>query len=226
MERAVLSWSGGKDAAYALYELEDASIRVEELLTTVSESTGRSTMHGVRRALYEEQASALGLPINVVALPESPDAEAYEAIMNEQMERYADAGIDRVVFGDISLEDVREYREERLRKTPIDGEWPLWGVDTDRFVRSFLEAGFEATVVAVNAEYFDREDAGRAVDETFLDGLPATVDPAGERGEFHTFVHDGPIFDTPVRVATGERVSRTVGEDTTMHFCDLVPVDE
>ena len=226
MERAVLSWSGGKDAAYALFALDGTAIHVEELLTTVSESTDRSTMHGVRRALYEEQGSALGLPITIVALPDDPSNEEYEAIMNDRMARYADSGIDRVVFGDLFLEDVRSYRQERLRNTPLDGSWPLWGTDTNQFIRAFLDAGFEAIVVAADADHFDQEVTGRTIDESFLADLPSAVDPAGEYGEFHTFVCDGPPFETPVRVTTGDRVTRSVGRDTTMHYCDLLPVEE
>lgn len=225
MERAVLSWSGGKDAASALFELDGESIRVEKLLTTISESTGRSSMHGVRRELYEAQATALGLPLDVVPLPDSPDDETHAKLMNEQMARCADDGFDRVVFGDVFLEDVRAYREERLERTPIDGAWPLWGVDTTELVRSFLEAGFEAIVVAANDEHFDREDTGQQLDEAFLDDLPSDVDAGGEHGAFHTFVVDGPIFEMPVRVRRGERVSRSVGNDTTMHYCDLLPTD-
>ena len=224
--RAVLSWSGGKDATYALFEIEGTSLRVEELLTTISESTGRSSMHGVRRELYEAQAAALDLPINVVTLPDAPDNEEYAKLMNRVMEGYAEGGIDRVVFGDIFLEGIREYREERLGQTPIDGAWPLWGVDTTEFVDSFLDAGFEAIVVAANDEQFDPEDTGRPLDEAFLDDLPPEVDPAGEHGEFHTFVVDGPIFESRVRVETGERVSRPVGNDTTMHYCDLLLAEE
>lgn len=221
MERAVVSWSGGKDAAFALYELRDGPIVVEELLTTVSETTDRSSMHGVRRELYEAQAAALGLPITVIELPDSPSNAEYEETMNDQMHAYHERGFDRVVFGDLALEDVRRYREDRLEDCPIDGCWPIWGTDTREHMDRFLDAGFEAIVVAVNDEHFSRADPGITVDRSFLEALPEDVDPAGEHGAFHTFVADGPGFDERVPVELGERVTREVGEGTTMHYVDL-----
>lgn len=221
MERVVVSWSGGKDAAYALFELASSAVVVDELLTTVSETTGRSSMHGIHRSVYEAQAEAIGLPITLLELPDSPSNEAYEAAMNEQMEAYHARGFDRVVFGDLALEDVRRYREDRLEDCPLDGCWPIWGTDTREHMERLLAAGFEAIVVAVDDGHFSRSDLGTLVDESFLASLPAEVDPAGEHGAFHTFVVDGPIFDARVPVELGERVTRDVGEGTTMHYGEL-----
>ena len=216
----VLSWSGGKDASYALSELRTEGIEVVELLTTVSEEYDRSSMHGVRRSLHDRQAEAVGLPINYVSLPTDPSNEAYEEIMAREMARYHERGIERVAFADLFLEDVRAYREDRLDDAAIDGYWPLWGRDTDDLIWEFLDAGFRATVVAVSGESLDESFAGRELDERFLDDLPEGVDPCGENGEFHTFVWDGPIFDHPVPVEPAEVVTRPVGE-AEIHYCDL-----
>lgn len=221
-ESAVLSWSGGKDASLALYELQVASVPVVELLTTVNMATDRSSMHGVRTALHRRQAAALGLSVRILELPPEPTNETYARTMRRAMDRYARDGIETVAFADIALTDVRAYRERRLRETPVVPRFPLWGRDTMDIARSFINAGFEATVVAVNGDELDASFAGRSYDPAFLADLPAGVDPAGEHGEFHTFVTDGPPFDEPVEIAVGERVSRTLG-DTTMHYVDLRP---
>jgi uncharacterized protein (TIGR00290 family) len=234
--RTVLSWSGGKDAAYALWKMEqpgnpvadegDASdAEVVELLTNVSSATDRTSMHGVRRDLYERQADAIGLPIRFAELPEDASNEEYERRMAEVMADYAARGIERVAFADLFLEDVRAYREERLRSSPIEGYWPVWGRDTEAVAREFAEH-FAATVVAVDDDALDASLAGRRFDADFLADLPESVDPCGENGEFHTFVYDGPIFDRPVPVETGERVTKEVGHgDATVHYCDLLAAD-
>ena len=221
MDRAVCSWSGGKDAAMALYETLGTDIVIEELLTTVSESTGRSSMHGVRASIYRAQADAIGLPITIIELPDSPSNDVYESIMNERMAAYHERGFDRVVFGDLHLEDVREYRESRLADVPIDGYWPIWGQPSATFIEDVLDAGFEAIVVAVTDEQFDRSVVGTRLDREFLRLLPDAVDPAGENGSFHTLVVDGPIFDRPLSVERGDRVTKEVGEDTVVHYSDI-----
>ncbi|WP_049998057.1 Dph6-related ATP pyrophosphatase [Halococcus sediminicola] len=219
--RTVLSWSGGKDAAYALAEMRRAdSVTVKGLLTTVAADTGRSSMHGVRRELYERQAAALDLPIEFVELPTEPTNEAYERVMAAAIESYATRGIDRIAFADLLLDDVRAYREARLSDTDLDGYWPLWGRDTTTLAADFVER-FAATVVSVDGDLFDRSFAGRAFDAEFLADLPEVVDPCGENGEFHTFVWDGPIFEDGMQVRTGETVTRAVG-DGEFHYCELV----
>jgi len=221
MPPSALAWSGGKDAAYAL------SVRLEddppvELFTTINTEHDRSTMHGVRRELYERQAAALDLPITLLELPPEPGNDEYERIVEAHLQRYAERGIQRVVFGDLQLEDVRAYREERLADTGIDGEWPIWGRDTARVARSIVDAGVEAVVVAADAEALERSVLGRRYDESFLADLPPEVDPCGENGEFHTFVVDGPGFERPVGFEVGETVTRTIG-DGEFHFVDLLP---
>lgn len=218
-ERAVCAWSGGKDAALAL-AAERAS--VERLFTTVSTATDRVTMHGVRPDLIERQAAALDLPVDVVELPPDPADDEYAAVMREQMADYAERGYDQVVFADIHLDGVRAYRESTLATAGLDGAWPLWDRDTERLAAEFVDRGFVATVVCVDGSRLDRSVAGRRFDDDLLAALPDGVDPCGEHGEFHTFVHDGPPFAAPVAVETGERVTRTVRGDE-FHYADLLP---
>ncbi len=220
MGEAVCAWSGGKDATLALTRASS----VERLFTTVSAATGRVTMHGVRPGLVRRQAEALSLPVDLVELPADPSDEEYAAVMRERVADHADRGFDRMVFADIFLDGVRAYRESTLAGTALDGAWPLWGADTGTLAAEFVDRGFQATVVCVDGTALDRSFVGRPFDEDFLADLPDGVDPCGEHGEFHTFVHDGPPFDAPVAVETGERVTRTVrGEE--FHYVDLVPGD-
>lgn len=222
-DQVVLSWSGGKDAAFSLYTLQESGVEVVSLFTTVNEETDRSSMHGVRRDLYERQAAAIGLPIHVVDLPPKPSNEEYEAIMNRETERLAAHGIDAIAFGDLFLEDVRSYREDHLAVTSLEGRWPIWGRDTGAFMTEFLDAGFRAIITAVDGSALEPAFAGRELDGDLLASMPESVDPAGENGEFHTFVVDGPIFSEPVEVDRGRAVSKSVGE-TTMHYRDLLSV--
>ena len=238
----VLSWSGGKDAAYALLEMGRASAgdavgdeddagdantdgAVVELLTTVSADTGRSSSHGVRRELYERQAEAIGLPIRFVELPEDASNEEYEERMAEATADYARRGVERIAFADLHLEDVRAYREDRLADSPVAGHWPVWGRDTTAVAREIADA-FEATAVAVDADALDESFAGRQFDADFLAALPEDVDPCGENGEFHTFVTDGPPFDEPVAVELGERTTESGAHGgTTIYYRDLRSAD-
>jgi len=224
MADRILSWSGGKDAATVLYEMQRKGTPVGELLTTVTGEYDRSSMHGVRRSLYQRQAEALAIPITFVELPNEPSNEEYEAIMESVMERYVERGVTEILFGDLHLEDVRSYREDRLSSIPIAGGWPIWGRDSTEHMRRFIEAGFKATVVSVHGDSLDASFLGTTVDDEFLESLPTEVDPAGEGGEFHTFVWDGPIFERPVQFAIGEIVTRSVGS-ATMHYCDLIDSD-
>lgn len=226
----VLSWSGGKDAAFALREMQRADesedVEVVELLTNVSAETGRSSMHGVHRDLYERQADALGLPIRFAEIPADASNDEYEAAMAEVTAEYERRGIDRLAFADLYLEGIRAYREDRLEPSDVDGYWPIWGRDTEEVVGDFLAAGFAATVVAVEDSALDESFAGRRLDEAFLSDLPDGVDPCGENGEFHTFVHDGPVFDRPVPIRTGETVTKEPRHgDMVIHQCEIRPAE-
>ncbi|MFP4591655.1 MAG: ATP-binding protein [Halobacteriales archaeon] len=218
----VLAWSGGKDAAAALAALRDGDDEVVGLLTTIDRERQRSSMHGIRRALLDRQAEALGLPVGFVELPRRASNEAYEAAVGAAMAALRDDGIEAVAYADIHLEDVRDYRERLLEAVGIEGRWPLWGRDTTAHAEAVIDAGFEAIVVAVDEDRLDRSLVGHRYDRAFLSALPDDVDPAGEDGAFHTFVVDGPPFERSVDVSVGEAVTRPVG-DGRFRYLDLRP---
>jgi uncharacterized protein (TIGR00290 family) len=218
--RVVVSWSGGKDAAWALHELRrDPALEVVGLLTTVNSEFGRVAMHGVRVALVRQQALAAGLPLHEIALPWPCSNEQYEAAMTVAVERIRDAWKPtHVAFGDLFLEDVRAYREERMRGTGLEPLFPLWHRPTDELAVLMIEAGVRTRVVCLDPRKVPRELAGRLLDRDLLDSLPAGVDPCGERGEFHTFVTEGPMLRGHVAAEPGEIVEREG-----FVFADLVP---
>jgi uncharacterized protein (TIGR00290 family) len=187
-------------------------------MTTVTESYDRISMHGVRRELLARQGQALGLPIVEIGIPPACANDVYDARMAQAFTAAPLSGVEAVAFGDLFLEDVRAYREQRLVAAGKRGLFPLWGQDTSALAREFLEAGFQATLVCVDSRALDRSFAGRRYDEQLLAELPAGVDPCGENGEFHTFVHAGPIFETPIACPTGDVVERDG-----FVFCDLIP---
>src|SRR3989338_251945 len=213
-----MCWSGGKDSSLALHAaLQDPALRVEALLTTVTDGYERISMHGVRLALLLQQASAIGLPLEEVRIPIAPSNAVYEAAMARLLRRYQARGVSRVIFGDLFLEDIRRYRETNLAKLGMQGLFPLWLKDTRQLAHEFIAAGFKAILVCVDPKQLSPSFCGRDFDEALLAELPAGVDPCSERGEFHTFVWDGPIFRRPVPVAKGE-----VAERDGFWFCDLV----
>jgi uncharacterized protein (TIGR00290 family) len=221
VEKAVLSWSGGKDCALAFHRMLGECMEVVSLLTTVTKDYDRVSMHGIRRMLLHRQAEMLGMHLIEVEISKDADNDEYQDRMKEVTLRIKGSGIHKVAFGDIFLEDVRRYREENLAKVDMDAVFPLWNEDTCRLSREFLELGFRAVVTCVDTERLDAGFAGRFFDEGFLADLPSGVDPSGENGEFHTFVFDGPVFERPVGFDIGERVLR----DGRFQFCDLVPKD-
>jgi uncharacterized protein (TIGR00290 family) len=219
--RIVVSWSSGKDAAYALYELQHRrEYRVVGLLTTVTGPFARVSMHGVRVELLEAQAAHLGLPLHQVEIPSPCTNTVYEERMGRALERLKRSGVAGVAFGDLFLADVRAYREDRMRGTGLEPLFPLWGRPTDRLAREMIAAGFRATLVCVDPKQLSKDFAGREFDEALLRDLPRTADPCGERGEFHTFVHDGPIFRGSIPVVAGPVVEREG-----FVFADLTPGD-
>jgi uncharacterized protein (TIGR00290 family) len=213
-----LSWSGGKDSALTLRTLRREGREPEALITTVTEGYDRISMHGVRRELLARQAGALGIPLVEVVIPPGCVNEVYEASMAQAFASAALAGVEEVAFGDLFLEDVRAYREERLAAGGKRGLFPLWGRDTRELACEFMAAGFEAIIVCLDPRALDPSFAGRPYDEQLLAELPASVDPCGEKGEFHTFVHAGPLFPEPIACETGELVERDG-----FLFCDLTP---
>jgi uncharacterized protein (TIGR00290 family) len=213
-----LAWSGGKDSALALHALRSAGREPSALITTVTAGVERISIHGVRRELLHAQAAALGIALVEVRIPLPCPNEVYEARMAEALASPPLDAIAEIAFGDLFLEDVRAYREERLQPTGRSGVFPLWGRNTSEMARTFIEQGFEGIVATVDPRFLDASFAGRAYDARFLNDLPPSVDPCGENGEFHTFVHAGPVFDAPLAVQTGERVERDG-----FVYCDILP---
>jgi uncharacterized protein (TIGR00290 family) len=214
---SALSWSGGKDSALALYELrEHSGSPPHALITTVTADYGRISMHGVRRELLVRQAQAAGLPLVEVEIPANCSNDVYEQRVGQALAEAPLAGTDTIAFGDLFLADIREYREERLRRVGKNAVFPLWGRDTGALAREFIAAGFEAVIVCVDPRRLDRSFAGRRFDAELLADLPPDVDPCGENGEFHTFVHAGPIFTAPIACQVGDTVTRDG-----FVFCDV-----
>ena len=220
-EKVILCWSGGKDSALTLHELcKSGKYEVVTLLTTITRDYDRVCMHGVRSILLEQQAESLGLPLEKIFISKNASNEEYESNMREILERYRAEGVCAVVFGDIFLEDLRKYREEKLSQVAMKGLFPIWKRDTAKLACEFINLGYEAIVTCANSNLLDSTLVGRAFDEQFLSMLPEEVDPCGENGEFHSFVSDGPIFQRQIPHTTGETVLR----DNGFYYCDLVPV--
>jgi uncharacterized protein (TIGR00290 family) len=220
-EPIVLSWSGGKDSSLALAALQaDSTVEVVALLTSVTRGYERISIHGVRRTLLEAQARALGLPLFEVALEPASSNAAYEAAFRTAAHelRAQFPALTRIAFGDLFLSDVRAYRETLLASVGLTAHFPLWSLDTRELAEQFVALGYRARLVCVDTTQLASSFAGREFDATLLADLPASVDPCGERGEFHTFVSDGPIFGTPVRHGLGEVVMR----EERFAYCDLL----
>jgi uncharacterized protein (TIGR00290 family) len=218
----LLSWSGGKDSTLALDALRaDPGVEVVGLLTSVTRGYDRIAIHGVRRVLLEQQAAALGLPLFEVTLEPASSNDAYEAAFHAGLAaaRAAVPALAAVAFGDLFLADVRAYRERLLAGTGLVAAFPLWGRPTAALARTFVARGWAAHLTCVDTTQLDGAFAGRRYDDALLDALPATCDPCGEQGEFHTFVHDGPGFAHPVALTVGERVLR----DQRFMYADLLP---
>lgn len=205
----LLSWSSGKDSAWALHVLQgDPSVQVVGLLTTLNERAHRVAMHAVRESLLDEQASALGLSLTKVYLPDPCSNADYERAMSKAMRDARHQGVDAIAFGDLFLEDIRRYREENLAPTGIEPIFPLWGTPTTDLARKMVAAGLRAIVTSVDPAQLDPRFAGRVFDQAFLEDLPDGVDCCGENGEFHTFAYAGPMFEQPLAVTPGRAVTR------------------
>jgi uncharacterized protein (TIGR00290 family) len=219
---SALSWSGGKDSALALHELRNSSGPAPAaLLTTVTADYARISMHGVRRELLLLQAQATGLPLVEVEIPAACSNDVYEQRMGQALAEAPLAEAETIAFGDLFLADIRAYREERLGRVGKRAIFPLWGQDTSALARKFIADGFEAMLVCVDPRQLDPSFGGRPFDAELLADLPPHVDPCGENGEFHTFVHAGPIFSAPIACQTGEIVERDG-----FVFCDVLPAGQ
>jgi uncharacterized protein (TIGR00290 family) len=221
MKRTLLSWSSGKDSAWALHVLrQSGEYEVAGLLTTFNSAADRVAMHAVRHVLAEQQASAAQLPLYAVPLPWPCSNEQYEALMSKACSDAVGRGIECVAFGDLYLEDVRAYRERHLTGTGLQPVFPLWKRPTDRLAREMIANGLKATLTCVDTRKLDARFSGRRFDERLLAELPREVDPCGENGEFHSFAHAGPMFAREIAVTPGEVVTRE-----SFVFTDLEPVN-
>src|SRR6266436_2032924 len=218
-EPILFCWSGGKDSAMALHTLlQQKHFQVVALLTSVTETYDRIAMHGVRRELLKRQSKSIGLPLHEVFIPPQCVNSIYEARMEEALRLFYNQGVRTVAFGDIFLEDLRAYREKNLARIGMAALFPLWQRDTRELIRFFHQQRFRAVAACIDSKILDPSFAGRELDESFFADLPPQADPCGENGEFHTFVFDGPIFRSPMRVHKGEVINRDG-----FVFCDLLP---
>ena len=209
MKKTLVSWSSGKDSAWMIHVLrQQPDIELAGVLTTVNEVYQRVAMHAVRVELLEAQADALGLPLWQIPIPSPCPNEVYERVMAAAVARAVGEGFTHMAFGDLFLEDIRRYREEKLAGTGLTPIFPLFGADTTALAREMVAAGLKARLTCVNPKVLDRKFAGRDFDASLLDELPASVDPCGERGEFHSFAYAGPMFSKPIAIKSGEVVER------------------
>lgn len=208
-KRVMLSWSSGKDSAWALQLLQsDPDVELAGLFTTINREFDRVAMHGVRRSLVDAQAASTGLPLFTIPIPYPCPNEIYEAAMAAFVQEAKRCDVTHFAFGDLFLEDIRRYREEKLAGTEVEPLFPLWGLPTRALAQEMMAHGLRAYITCVDPKQAPREWAGRLYDGAFVDAMPEGIDPCGERGEFHTFACDGPMFRHPVGVVVGEIVER------------------
>jgi uncharacterized protein (TIGR00290 family) len=220
-EKVLFSWSGGKDSMMALHEVCSSNqYEIAALLTTVTEGYNRISMHGVRNELLEAQTNSLNFPLQKVWIPKKASNEIYEAQMERLLKRYQSEGVNRVIFGDIFLEDLRIYREKQLARIGMKGVFPIWKRDTKELAHRFIDLGYRAVIACVDTHVLDQEFTGRTFDHTFLRDLPEGIDPCGEYGEFHSFVYGGPLFQQNIAHERGEMILR----EERFSYCDLVPI--
>jgi uncharacterized protein (TIGR00290 family) len=217
--KTLMSWSSGKDSAWALYQLQmNPEIALAGLFCTVNKEFGRVAMHGVRVELLRKQAESIGLPLEIIEIPYPCSNAEYENIMGQFVERAKNDNIEYFAFGDLFLEDVRNYREEKLRGSGIKPIFPIWGIPTDKLSREMINGGLKTVITCINPKQISKEFVGKEFDEDFLDSLPKTIDPCGENGEFHSFVFDGPMFKEKIEIVVGDIVHR---DDFV--FADVLP---
>jgi uncharacterized protein (TIGR00290 family) len=210
-EKIVFCWSGGKDSALALHRLlAEGRYEVVALLTTCNEHFQRVSMHGVRIELVEQQAQAIGLPLQKMFVSQRGSNDEYLAKMKAHLLAFKAQGVTRFAFGDIFLEDLKRWREDNLAQLGLLGLFPIWKVDSRELIREFIALGFGSIICCVNDAYLDEKALGRNIDAAFIQSLPADVDPCGENGEFHSFAFAGPIFKEPLRIKIGEKVYRPI----------------
>ena len=208
-KKTLLSWSSGKDSAWALHVLrQQQDIEVVGLFCTFNMKFDRGAMHAVRIELISQQAENLGLPLELIPIPDPCSDSEYKTIMADFIDQVKSQGIDTIAFGDLFLEEIRSYREESLAGTGITPLFPLWGIPTDELSKEMVNSGLRAKITCIDPRYLPAEFAGHEYDSTFLQQIPDTIDPCGEKGEFHSFAYDGPMFKNKLNVCVGETVTR------------------
>jgi len=217
--KTLMSWSSGKDSAWALFQLQqNPEITLVGIFCTVNKEYDRVAMHGVRVELLRQQADSIGLPLEIIEIPYPCSNAEYEKIMGQFVERAKKDNIVHFAFGDLFLEEVRAYREEKLKGSGINPIFPIWGIPTDKLSREMISGGLKTVITCINPKQMPKELIGREFDENFLDSLPETVDPCGENGEFHSFVFDGPMFNEKLEIVVGDIVHRD-----NFVFADVLP---
>ncbi|GAM66155.1 conserved hypothetical protein [Vibrio sp. JCM 19236] len=212
MIKAIFTWSGGKDSALALYKIQQRDdIEVVALLTTLNKEYKRISMHGVREELLDKQAESLGIPL-IKMWVEQDSYDEYEQKMKELLLEQKSLGVTKVIYGDIFLEDLREYRDNNLAKVGLEGVYPLWKLNTKEVINKFLSLGFKTTTCCINDQYLGEAHSGALIDKEWIESLPKQVDPCGENGEFHTFCFDGPNFSEPLKLELGEKLYKPLDE--------------
>lgn len=236
-----MNWSGGKDSSLCLYNiLQSNKYKVKCLLTSINKIHNRISMHGVRVKLLQQQAEEIGIPLKMIELPEQPGMKEYESEMGKKIKEIKKEGIYQAIFGDIFLEDLRRYREIKLREFGVKGVFPLWKIPTKKLMEQFISLGFKAIIVCINEKYLDKSFCGRMIDRSFVKDLPDNVDVCGENGEYHSYVFDGPIFKKPIVFKKGSIVYKKYSKPKEIgrehykpvnieekhygfYFCDLIP---
>lgn len=212
MKKAIFAWSGGKDSSLALsYILEKKEYEIVGLMTTLNKNFKRISMHGIREELLEKQVESIGIPLIKMWVEEGSNAE-YEKNMETTLLAYKKQGVNHVIFGDIFLEDLKEYRDANLAKIDMIGHYPLWKRDTKELIDEFIQKGFKTVTCCINDQYLNKNHVGIEIEKEWINKLPLEVDPCGENGEFHTFCFDGPIFSKPVKFEIQEKVYKPLDE--------------
>lgn len=236
-----MNWSGGKDSSLCLYKvLQGKDYEIKYLLTSVNKIYNRISIHGVRTELLRQQADSIGIPLKLIELLEKPGMSEYEKGMEKKIREIKSEQIHHAIFGDIFLEDLRKYRDEKLHTLGIKASFPLWKIPSNKLMDEFITLGFKAVIVCVNDKYLDKSFCGRMIDHSFVRDLPDNIDVCGENGEYHSFVFDGPIFKTPIAFKKGEIIYREYPKPKNtktecykpisrkkdnygFYFCDLLP---
>ena len=221
----IFNWSGGKDSTLALhYVMQDPLVEIKYLVTTVTEKFNRVSMHGVREALLINQAASIGIPLYIIRLPEMPDMETYDDVMNQHLRKFKEEGITHSIFGDIFLADLRAYREEKLNEVGLKAIFPLWGQNTAKLIAEFLKLNYKTIIVCAQQNL--QSICGEIINSKLISELPVDINPCGENGEFHTFVYEGPIFAKKIDFELGEKVFRTYNQPSIDNSYDTKNLDE